>query len=438
MKRVCFVATLSWFCMLCTLSWADPVTTSWGGDANITYDTGFANSVMKHPDGGISLFNLELLENDAPGSGRSEKGISSDIIWGKVQARKLVYLDDPRTFRAFLVVFANRQGKYPLKFSVNGHMTQVDNWDTKKNIERYRWAAFPGEWLKKGKNVIELFCPEAQSGEEGWDLYLARADEFEDGGGDPADVGKSSFKSADGGETWKESPFGPLGKTRAEYSIRLSLDRYVSEGWLASPVIDLWKGDSEDFIVPLREIQSMTLSIGAKVPDDTKIEYYLRKGTDSDPFSRSWEPYAYIGEGPELNYQLEGAQLNRRYVQFRAVLSTTNPLESPVVHSARITAELNERVPLPENIYVVYADNPVIRYSSLDWEWERWNRPEFKELIRRENLDEVIAGCRTQFDAQVTLMNYVRRRCYPGSALLSYPAWDALVILKRAGNLGGL
>ena len=35
-----------------------------------------------------------------------------------------------------------------------------------------------------------------------------------DGGGDPKDVGKTSFKSIDGGETWKESPFGPLGQTR--------------------------------------------------------------------------------------------------------------------------------------------------------------------------------------------------------------------------------
>ena len=90
MKRVCFVAALSWLCILYTLSWAEPVTTSWGGDANIMYDTGFATAVMKHDDGGISLFDLELLENDGPGSGRSEKGISSDSVWGKFQARKLV------------------------------------------------------------------------------------------------------------------------------------------------------------------------------------------------------------------------------------------------------------------------------------------------------------------------------------------------------------
>ncbi len=44
------------------------------------------------------------------------------------------------------------------------------------------WTDFPGEWLKKGKNVIELFSPEAASESEGWRVHLARADEFEHGG----------------------------------------------------------------------------------------------------------------------------------------------------------------------------------------------------------------------------------------------------------------
>ena len=34
-------------------------------------------------------------------------------------------------------------------------------------------------------------------------------------------------------------------------------------------------------------------------------------------------------------------------------------------------------------------------------------------------------------------MNYVTRRWYPGSALPSYPAWDALSILERVDNIGG-
>jgi len=416
---------------------AEKVTTSWGGDAEMVYDTGFMQMLMRAGDGGVSLFNMELVANDAPGAGFSEKGVTSDVIWGRNRARKILYLEDPRAFGAWLVIFTYHQGKYPLKFSVNGEQSQVDNWNPKVNQETYRYAEFPVEWLKKGKNTIELYCPEAASPEEGWEIYIARADEFEAGGGDPADVGKTSFKSTDGGESWKESPFGPLGQTRAEYSVRISLDRYVSSGWLASPVIDLWRGDSKDVIVPFREIRKMRLRIDSRVPEGTKVEYYFRKGTDPNPFAESWEPYQLIGEGERLDFETGGADLNRRYVQFRVELSTSNPLKSPVVESARLTAELNQRVPLHRNIKVLEADNPVIRYSSLDWEWEKADRPEFKKLRELENLDEVIAGSRTEFDAQVKLLDYVTKRWRHTGPLPEYPGWDALSIINRINNAGG-
>ncbi len=416
---------------------ARPVTTVWGGDAQMVYDSGFMHGLMRNPDGGVRLFNLDLVENDAPGSGFSEKGVSRDIVWGKNRARKVLFLDDPRTHKAWLVLFVSKQGKYPLKVVVNGKSTQVSNWDENKCREGYRWSEFPAEWLVKGKNTFDLSCPEAASDNEGWELYLSRADEFADGGGDPAHVGETSFKSFDGGETWKRSPFGPLGQTAAEYSIRLSLDRYLKTGWLATPVIDLWKGESKDVVIPQREIRTLKVSLRSEVPDGAKIEYFFRRGSSPDPFSGEWGEYQFIGEGKSVDFQTGGADLNRRYVQVRAVLSTTNPLVSPVVKSVQLVAELEERVPSFSNIRVVSSENPPIRYSSLPWEWEKWDRPEFAELRKRENLDEVIAGSRTEFDAQVKLMHYVSRRWYPGGTFPEYPPWDALSTLKRIDNAGG-
>jgi len=419
-----------------TVPAAETVTTRWGGDAEIAYDAGFMNMLMKHPGGGVSLFDMDLVQNDAPGAGKSEKGVSSDAVWGDNRARKIFNLDDPRAHRAFLVVFLYRQGKHPLEFTVNGNAARLDTWDLEKCPEMYRWVEFPASWLKKGKNVVDLFCPQAASEQDGWILYLARADEFENGGGDPARVGETSFKSVDGGESWRESPFGPLGDTRAEYSIRLSLDRYVATGWLASPVIDLWKGDSEGFIIPLREIGRMKLTIRADVPEGASVQYYFRRGTEPNPFAESWEPYEFIGEGAALDFETGGAALNRRYVQFRAVLSTDNPLASPVVKSAVVEAELLERIPLHDNIRVVSAENPVIGYSSLDWEWEKWDRPEFAGLRERENIDEVIGGSRTEFDAQVKILDYVAKKWKWTLPTHNFPAWDALSVLERVDNLG--
>lgn len=140
---------------------AETVTTSWGGDAEQVYDSGFMHMLKKHSGGGVSLFDMELVQNDAPGAGASEKGVWTDTVWGKNRARKVLGLDDPRAQKAYLVVFSVHPGKYPLKFTVNGLSSEVSLWDTTKNQEIYRWAEFPVSSLKKGKNVIDLFCPEA-------------------------------------------------------------------------------------------------------------------------------------------------------------------------------------------------------------------------------------------------------------------------------------
>ena len=50
--------------------------------------------LMKAPDGGVRLFNMDLIENDSPGAGQSEKGVSTDDIWGKIKARKILNLVD--------------------------------------------------------------------------------------------------------------------------------------------------------------------------------------------------------------------------------------------------------------------------------------------------------------------------------------------------------
>ena len=208
------------------------VTVNRGGKAEIVYDNGFMHMLRKHPCGGVCLFDMDLIENDAPGSGFSEKGVCSDTIWAGNRARKILSLEDHRAEGAWLVIFAYSgwstpdNTKYPLKFKVNEHQSQIESWDISKCHLQYRWVKFPVEWLKKGQNIIELYCREAKSQEQGWELYLARADEFEEGGGDPTNVGETSFKSFDDGKTWKQSPFGTDEQTKAEYSIRISLDRY--------------------------------------------------------------------------------------------------------------------------------------------------------------------------------------------------------------------
>ncbi|MFC1606953.1 hypothetical protein ACFL47_03190 [Candidatus Latescibacterota bacterium] len=417
---------------------ADPVNTSWYFTADDMYDHGFMHMLMRNPGGGVRLFDMELIQNDAPGAGNSEKGVWLDTIWGENYARKVLFLDDNRAQKAYLIAYNNQQGKYPLNFSVNGKESQIVKWNTPSYYMSYIWAEFPAEWLKKGKNTIELYCPEAASEKEGWRLYLARADEFENGGGDPVDVGKTSFKSTNSGETWKQSPFGPLGKERAEYSVRISLDRYLKTGWLASPVVDLWKESSDQFIARQHTATKLQVTLKSDVPEGTDVEFYIRKGTNPSPHSQEWDPYELIGNGPEVTFEAD-IRFNRRFIQLRAVLKTENPLISPIIREASIKAELKEPYPIPihENYRVLSLDNPEIKYSSIDWEWEKWDRPEFTELKVRESLDTVIEGSRSQFEAQVKLLDYASNRWRWHSPIPEYPGWDALSISKRINKNGG-
>ena len=82
-------------------------------------------------------------------------------------------------------------------------------------------------------------------------------------------------------------------------------------------------------------------------------------------------------------------------------------------------------------------DNPPVKYSSINWEWEKWDRPEFMELRKRENLDNVIAGSRTTFEAQVKLLDYATKRWRWTSPLPEYPEWDALSTVDRINKAGG-
>lgn len=428
------------FYSMVTQSSADTISTHWGGNAEMVYDTGFMHMLRRTGDGGVGLFDIELVQNDAPGAGLSEKGVTTDTVWGDKRARKILMLDDPRAEKAYFVYYFTRKGSHPLVFSVNGKQSQVDVWDRTTCHLSYRWTEFPVEWLKKGRNVIEFACPGAATEKEGWTFYLARADEFEHGGGDPADVGKTSFVSTDGGESWKESPFGPLGQTRAEYSVRISLNRYVSRGWLATPVIDIWRGDDDGFIVPIRVFKKIQVSIQADVPDGSGVEYFMRTGISPDPFATGWGPYIPLGEGGNIDAEYTDRDVNGRYIQIRADLSTTNPLVTPIVRNISVDTELQEGMPRHNSLHVVRTENPVIKYPSVPWKWEPADRKEFAELKERENLDGVVAGAQTQFGLITRLLEYATTRVTRkyGTPLPDYPGWDALSIADRIDKHGSV
>ena len=219
--------------------------------AQQAYDTGFAGTVMRDP-GGVRLYDMLLVQDDAPGSGNSEKGPFIQPVFGDGRIRKDLWLDDPRANGAWVVFLTQKTGKYPLTVVVNGQKTSYDPASCTNGMEG-RWVSFDPSWLKKGLNTILLSCPEATM-KDRWGIMFSRGDEFTRGGGDSLQAGRNSQVSLDGGKSWKRGVLGPEGNAGGEFCVRLSLDRHSPEGWLASPVIDLWRSSRDGFIVPMSTV----------------------------------------------------------------------------------------------------------------------------------------------------------------------------------------
>ena len=80
---------------------------------------------MGRQDEGIRLFRGEVVENDAPGSGRSDQeGIEPFVeLCDQTVFRKILHLDDPAVIGSQLAFIAKerQENQSTLQFTINGH-----------------------------------------------------------------------------------------------------------------------------------------------------------------------------------------------------------------------------------------------------------------------------------------------------------------------------
>ena len=326
-------------------------------NAQIAYDNGFAKGVMREGTGAVKLWNRTLIENDSPGvGGMSNKGIFTEPVFGKRMIKKVLYIEDPRCDETDLIlyVFDDPQRKHPLTITVNGNKTSL--------LKKIMWgcARFPVDpsWLKKGNNEIILSCPEAEDAESGWTVLIARADEYKAGGWDletmdlsfehfscagiaamlghknikkyPKNIGDYSLISTNGGKNWsvkgkglhpsslEATPHESQGSINkftfeeggvvGEYSVRLNIRQYCSEGILVSSVIDLWsEPDKNDLLVPLTFVDKLHMTFKGTEPSGTGITWQIRAGVTMNPLKTGdWTEWITLASGAEATVEPEG------------------------------------------------------------------------------------------------------------------------------------
>jgi hypothetical protein len=466
-------------------------------NAQAAYDAGFAKQVMREGDGAVKLWNRQLIEDDSPGAGTSNKGAFLEPVWGDRAIKKLLTIEDPRCEEAF-VVFYTQGGNPkmpPVVISVNGNETKFLY---QAGGESYAYAPIKPSWLKKGDNEIVFSCPDAKDQKSGYMFYISRADEYKPGGADlaalgmqpksvsdgislitkgrdeinayaiPKGIGNHSMISTNGGKTWAIGGKGLVpnlapdfgteekiekGGVVGEYTARLNLKRYTTEGTLISPVIDLWaEPDKPSAVTPFTEVERLAITFKGSAPAGTQIVWQLRAGLSMDPYrSEDWSDWVTLATGasatvapkgrvpmPPTHWDPERSVTlpKLRYFQWRAVLSTTDPLKSPTVESVTLDRDITRRMEIPANWAITAYNNPVIRYSSTGFIYQSADEPMNKAAIDLDDLDKLAAGAGSEFDIFVRFLDYSSRRWVYGSPLIEYPKWNTIDTAERAQSLG--
>lgn len=366
----------------------------------------------------IKLDDMLLLEDDAPGNGPPEGFDRKERAWFEklkkgVKIKKDIILDDPRAFSGFLVFdgIEHENNEHPLHISINGeHFLRPPTKYAHPRAEHYyiinennyftdNWfvVEIPVGALKKGNNEFILW---AESDEPSWEIVIAGEEEFKRGSTTRLHHPNRSAKSRNGGSTWDYDKLGWKDIIDGEYAIRLSLDRYVHEGVYISPVIDLAEEWSKNTVKKLVEIRECSVMWDIETPEDTQVEITVRLGRNPVPSSNAWSAYEEAGD-----FTAEWKNPSGRYLQFKVKMIADNPLVTPSLNGISIVTT-TETVSLNTNVFfkiVEFKNGQVIR-PSVEFTHEDYTK--LKDFRRRFELDELTAGCRTEFEKQLKLLRF--------------------------------
>ena len=381
---------------------------------------------MGKNDSGIRLFRGSVVENDSPGAGRSD---DLDVdpfleISGSLALKKSLTLrQNPAGPAQVAFIARERRGhSATLRINVNGRevlrspspLATPDArqyWELAPDEGAWSWSRWyyvelPDGCLRQGENQLVF---DVADGGVGWSLMVADYRDFVKGMADPVVLPASSHARRNG--EWASE--------RGEYVIRLVLDGYRESGYAVSPVIDA-AGEGE--VKRRHAIHGLRLDWDVELPAGTVAPCDVRTGPDPLVNGPGWSDWQSCEHGTTVT------RISGRYLQWRMRLQTSDPSRTPVLKAMRVLAETRPDGDAPPR--VVSAENASIRRSSYWIADEDYRHDTLRELRERFELDAVVAGAQTEFEAIERLMAWAY--AVPLGACLHFP-WDVLewLILDR-------
>ena len=266
-----------------------------------------------HNKKNIRLQDTELIEDDAPAAGLPEgykTYTKGPVEWVEdlrkgIVIKKIFEIENPSASSARLVfkgmeVKGNRE---PLHLSLNGEKfirpasiiayPQARQYIDMAGLDRWFYVDVPVEKLRKGRNEVLMWT---ESDSTSWRVLIAHINEFKRGSLTRTSPNRS-LKSSNSGKTWNDTRLGAMDLIDGEYSIRLSIDRFLSSGEYISPLIDPVNGDN-----PLKKSSAnlkVTLWPDFEVPSQTMAKAFIRFGSGPIIGDQSWTVWQPLERGRE-------------------------------------------------------------------------------------------------------------------------------------------
>jgi hypothetical protein len=127
---------------------------------------------------------------------------------------------------------------------------------------------------------------------------------------------------------------------------------------------------------------------------------------------------------------------DHRFFQWRAALSTTNPLVTPVLHdvSVHVLLDVADSPPIPT---VTVFQSAVLVRPSHSFAYQLAEEPRLDLLRERWRLNHVVEGAKSEYEKILRLKRWTRQQWENGwdrGTLQFVPPWDAMVVLELASR----
>lgn len=389
---------------------------------------------------GIVLDDQILIEDDGPASGYSSNPGALEIIGKNIQIKKILKIKKLPVKEAYIAALlypefpATPNNGRHIVINLNGHeiIYEVNHFWTKIPV--------PVEYLKTGDNIIiiKTLEPDAK-----FKTYVSLDENYKYGSETRSHSSGRSFKSSDKGKTWSKN-LGINSNVSGEYSVRLKLIGYKSEGWLLSPVIDAASNSNVDKIISL-PVKINNMEIFFDKINFEKLDLNLKYRTGTSPFfiNTNWTKWNDLPADRHglIQNKIPISKIKGRYLQLKFIFTSDSGLASSVLKKISIKSDYEILACADKNLQVLDYKNYPLIHSSFSFEYENPHFEKIQEFRKKYKLDEVVKDAKTEFEKMLKLKTWVASQwnwhlLKPDKDLMDWNA-DKILTPDASGEKGG-